>query len=580
MRLQHHSLAPSHRGGRGKFIDSRIPTALLFVLAMVFHRHMAPAQFKTIQGSIGGQYENQNYTYTGTKSSYDRYRQLVSLGVNGYLYNPNVAEFNLQTRFINTNSTISNVGSISKEHDTYFNYYDISADLLRSTRFPFSVLLKRDMTTFDASAESTPSFSNKILTSGHGFRFSPRLNGGSLNLSFNYDGTRSESLNPLIPLNQFNRHMQLGMDMSLSKRTNVGLELIQRDRQDYVSHMNYRTREVQMRGFSQPDDSNHVSVNANFFNEKHLDIVNSNVLWNAQMSGDKNNQLAGQFRWSKNFAFTTYEGQVRDQLDVGFSPEWRGLFILSHSEGRMKGLGTATPLRTTTASAGVTLLKELERYQVNFSSHATYNRFQSYSSYQTLEGIASGAIRTKGFSLGQISLAEQATVRRWFSSFSQTVLQNSVSTTMESNAIPFVFLHTAMTYLLTKDLSDRPFRVNEKNFAFLADATYRWNNGIMVMLTLHYGISRTWSEHFGRSIQTYGASLQLPNILDNLILQGRVARRFDRLLHTHEFTYDADATYNWRAVALSARWVGYAFSSMQRNDVYITLSRPFRFDLE
>ncbi|MBI5470899.1 MAG: hypothetical protein HY961_00995 [Ignavibacteriae bacterium] len=538
------------------------------------------AQFKTIQGSLGGQYENQNYNFIGTTSSYDRYRQLANVGITGYLYNPNVAEFNLQTRFINTNSTISNVGNTSKERNTYLNYYDFSADLLRSTRYPLSVSLKRDVSTIDVSGEFVPSFSNKILTNGHGFRFSPSLKGGSLNLSFNYDGTKSESLNPLIPLNQFNRTMQLGMDMSVSKKTNIGMELIQRDRQDYISQKNYRTREVQFRGFTQPDDSNHVSVSANFLNESQIDMLNSNMLWNSQMAGDMNNQVAGQFRWSKNFAFTTYEGQVRDQLDIGFSPEWRGLFILSHSEGRMKGFGVVTPLRTTTASAGVTHLKELERYQLNFSSHATYNRFQSHSSYQTLEGIASGAIRTKGFSLGQVSLAEQVTVRRWLSVFPQTLLQNSVSTTIESNAIPFVFLHTATSYLLTKDLTDRPFRLNEKNLAFLADATYRWSNGIVVMLTLHYGVNRTWSENFGRSVQNYGVSLQLPNILDNLNLQGRVAKTFDRLLRTHEFTYDADITYSWRAIAVTARWVGYSFYSMRRNDVYITLSRPFRFDLE
>jgi hypothetical protein len=246
----------------------------------------------------------------------------------------------------------------------------------------------------------------------------------------------------------------------------------------------------------------------------------------------------------------------------------------------MRGLGTATPLRTTTASAGVTLLKELEQYQLNFSSHATYNRFQSYGSYQTLEGLASGAIRTRGFSFGQISLAEQVTVRRWLSSFPQTILQNSLSAAIESNAIPCVFLHGNTSYIHTKDLSNNPFRLNDKNAAFLVNATYRWSNGIIVMLTLHYGSNWLWSNTYSRNMQNYGATLQLPNILDNLNFQSRVAKTFDRLLQIHEFTYDVDLTYNWRAIALTARWVGYSFYTMQRNDVYITLSRPFRFDLE
>ncbi|MEK9137859.1 MAG: hypothetical protein AAB393_12110, partial [Bacteroidota bacterium] len=278
---------------------------------LFLHVSLLSAQINSIQGSLGGQYESQNYRYTEAENNISRYRQLANLGISGHLYHNNVAEWNLQTKFINTNSTSTSGSASADQHDMYFTYYDFHADFLRATKVPVSVFLKRDVSSSEVSGESMPTLTNKILTSGYGFRVSPSLNGGSPNVGFTYNNYQSKSLTSLAPLDQVNRNMQLSVEMPVGKKSNAALELVQRNRQDNFSHTDYRTREVRFRGFSQPDDSNQVSLNVNYFNESQLNSLNGNILWNSQMSANLNNQATGQVRWFQASASSSIEGLLR-----------------------------------------------------------------------------------------------------------------------------------------------------------------------------------------------------------------------------------------------------------------------------
>jgi hypothetical protein len=97
---------------------------------------------------------------------------------------------------------------------------------------------------------------------------------------------------------------------------------------------------------------------------------------------------------------------------------------------------------------------------------------------------------------------------------------------------------------------------------------------------MHYGGNWVWATTSTRIVHNYAAIVQIPGLITDMNLQGRIGKTYDQLLRTHEFTYDADLTYNWRAVAVTVRWSGYSFSQWRRNDVFVTITRPFRFDFE
>jgi hypothetical protein len=122
--------------------------------------------------------------------------------------------------------------------------------------------------------------------------------------------------------------------------------------------------------------------------------------------------------------------------------------------------------------------------------------------------------------------------------------------------------------------------IRDRDLSVLLDATHRFSAGITVLLTMHYGGMWTWSRFYNRAMQNIAFVCQLPDLMRNLHVQARLANTYDQILRVNERTYDATVTYNWRAVALNVRFVGYRIANWNRNDVYITITRPFEIDLQ
>ncbi len=540
----------------------------------------AIAQFKSLQGTLGGEYERQRYEYTEAQSNYSTYRQVATLGASGYLYNPSLAEFNVFTRFINSNSLIANRLSSSEQHDIHFNFYDLNAELLKATNFPLSFFARRDISSTTVSGDNIPSFSNRILATSIGTRMSANIGQQLPRITVGYDSYSSKSLNPFLPLEQQQRNAQIGLDMAVSKSTDASIDFIHRNRQDFVTDSRYITREVHARSFSRPTATDQISFNSNYWNENQSHSISGNAVWNAQYENGTNNQVASQMRWFQTQYARGIEGELRDQLDLPLAPQWRGMVIVAHTEGASSSATQQYPVQSTTLTGGTTLLKEFEQYSTNLSSQVTYFSSNSMTSFQSIDGTVSGGVHTKGFSFGQVTVGEQINLRRVYSSNAQTVLQNTLSLTVESNAIPAVFLHGNTSYLYTGTLAETPLPFSERNLNWMLDLTYRWIRGINVLLILHEGSTLIWSGTLNRINHNYAATIYIPDILNNVSVQGRIGKTYDPLFGMNEFNYDAGLAYDWRALTLTIRWVGYGMASVNRNDVYVTLSRPFRYEFE
>jgi len=197
--------------GRISSIRWRSTIAPLVILLTV----VAPArsQLKWVRGMLGGELERQGYFYPATESIFSRYRQIASLELTGFLYNPNLLEFHLQSHIMNTNSLITTLATKAKQHDVYFDLYDFSANILQRTDFPISVYAKRNISTSKLRNGFIPTFSNEIVTQVISFRWSPMVSAKLPRTTLLYDSYHSKGLNPVVPLDQRNQNIQLTFDM-------------------------------------------------------------------------------------------------------------------------------------------------------------------------------------------------------------------------------------------------------------------------------------------------------------------------------------------------------------------------------
>ncbi|MGC8898844.1 MAG: hypothetical protein ACP5ON_11515, partial [Bacteroidota bacterium] len=407
---------------------------LAFFVILLTLAASAGAQLKSARGILGGEFERQGYFYPTTQSVFSRYRQIASFELVGFLYNPNLLEFHLQSRIMNTSSLIATLATKARQHDVCFDLYDFSASLLQRTPFPISVHAKRNLSTIELKNGFIPTFYNEIMTQAMSLRWSPAISPRLPRMTFLYDRYDSKGLNPLAPLDQRNQNIQLTFDMSGRNNSEVSLDLLQRTRQDNVSHVRFVTQEVHFRGFSRPNELHQISTNANFWNENRISSLDAIVFWNSQYAGNLTNQLIGQFRLFNTPFARNIEGELRNQLNIALSAQWRGLLIVSHSEGRSGSPGEYSPIRATAATAGVTYQGEFEHLQTTLMSQGTYRRSQGPVTKQSLESIISGSIRTKGFAVVQVSLGDQLNMRRWWGFASRALLQNVATATVESNA--------------------------------------------------------------------------------------------------------------------------------------------------
>jgi hypothetical protein len=551
--------------------------ALLFIVLTP-----SRAQFKYVHGVLGGEYERFRYNFNDSRSSYSTIREMATFGVGGFLYKPSLAEFSLTTRFINSNSMVTNPVSSTGQHDTYFNYYDATIDFLRNTNIPFSIFARSDATTLDVSGGGgvVPSFSNRVRSSSYGGRLGAKLGGKLPNVNVGYDSYSSQSLNPFVPLDYRNRNLQFGMDMAFGVKTDASVEFVHRTREDIAYRRNTVIQEVHGRSFSRFSPKDQLSVYSNYWNESGIKVLDANAMWNAQYENGSNNQLGVQGRWNNTPFSETVEADLREQLDLSLGNQWRTNAILSHARGNSTNPFGSNPTQSTTIGLGATTQKEYERFAGNFMSQVVYNTSDGFSAYRALEGTLSGGVRSKGFSFGMLSIANQVNLRRWRSVYAQTLMQNNLNLTFESGALPQVFFRGALNYLYTKTIDDPVFAFRERNVTWYGDLTYRWPTRFPMYLILGQRSTWNWSSTFTRIVHGYTASMHFSELMSNLSGRIRVGKTNDPLFGQNEINYEATLDYGWRALRLSLRFVGYSQPSLKRNDIYFTLSRPFRFDFQ
>ncbi len=542
---------------------------------LLFISSRSIGQIKSVQGTIGGEFDKHEYNYPESWNVLTKYRQVLFLGITGNVYHRNVAEFNINTRLMNSNSTIASPGVSSKQHDMYFNFYDVSVNALRHTTTPLFFFIKRDIITNEVTGEEFSTFSNKVLSNAAGARFSFGLNNGSLpRATFSVDHARNESLHPDIPLDQTNRNFQIVLEQGIGTKTNLSLDLIHRTRKDNLTEVNYIAREAHFHGASHFNDANNLSTNVNLLQDGNVSTLIGNSLWNVQVSPLISNQAHGQFTTTQTSAWSNIEGTLNDQIDIAFSSSWRGLVSLSHTEGKSKISGTTIPRRSTTVLNSVTYHGEGEFLLPTLSSFVRYDRLSGLLFQQVVEGQVGGNLSTKGISFVQLSLGDQINLSRFSGNIAQTLIQNSVSAILQSTVIPNLFVNGSGTYSFVDEVDGNALS-RRRDLSYMVNTSYQWSHGVAALLSLNYNMNKLWTHYFTNTIHHVSLSIMVPEFIRNCSMEFRTLRLQDVLRRQPEFTTELLLSYSWRALYLTARWVGYSMSSYRRSDVMITLTRPF-----
>lgn len=554
---------------------------LLILITAILDVNLYP-QFKSISGLIGSEYRKQDYFYSSSNSFFSRFSQLVELQTNGYLYNPNLVEFNLHSQFMNANSSTHNPSSSIKLKENYFGFYDLNIDALRKSNFPVIVFLKNDLNTSSVEAPFGSTISSQVFTNSKGLIISPKLNGAfnsKISLfTFRYNDTRTYAPNPNTPVDQKNRDFQVSFDLPKFLSTRVDVELIHRSRADNIRNVKYLTNEAHLRGAAQASAVDQISFNANYWKESSFSSIMASTFWNSQRFQDMVNQLNCQFRVTNTGMNSIFDGAVNEQLNINLSQSLSGNIITSHQETYSNSLFSKTTFRNSVLSGGINYQGNTEKFLMNITSHVSYQRIQSIFLRQSVEGFLAAGLQTQGFSFGNISLSDQISVRKYLARESFVFFQNTVSSSIESNIAGDLFLRANGNFSFSGTTDSSGYK--DKNFALLTSLVYRSFKVIPFYLALNYGrdwFSTSFQEY---SISRYTATLQLPNLYQNFTVHGRITKTFNVFQNNSEFNYDVIAVYTLRALNFSMRITGYSIAKTKRKDLFFTLSRPFSVNFE
>jgi len=548
---------------------------------MVFSLSHLNAQFKTIHGTLGGEYEQQDYFYSNTNIYNHYYRQLAQLGIDGNLYNNNLGEFNIQTRILNSNGLLYNAGIKSKQHNTFLSYYDITLNLLKKTRFPIFIFLRRDINSIETSSEILSSITNKVLSTAGGFRISSNANGYMRGIlpqtTLSYDQYHSEGINGFL-LEQMNRNIQISFNKEI-KKTNLMLDLMQRDRYDKYIGYNYRAREIRFRSVSQPNEVNQISINSNFFKEAGINQINVNAFWNSKIKPTLNNQFNSQFMSFWTSSSNRIEGSIRDNADLELSPEWRGLFIFSQSVGRSVSQVQRIPIHSTSLTGGFVYRGEFEKFRPTINTQFGYDYNRSFELQRIIHSVLSAGVQSKGFSFSEISLSNQININHSLGILRQTELRNLTTTTIETNAIPALSLRSSAAYGTARNLTGDG-TIRRKDFTYIFNATYRIFYKIDLLLNFNFNYDWFRTYDYTNRIRRYMIEMILPEVINNLSFQGSITKTQNTFWQKSEYAYNASIRYNWRAIIISFKWTSFLLTNLRRNDVFVNISRPFNISLK
>ena len=540
------------------------------------------AQFKSISGSVGGEYRKQDYLYKSGQSLYSKFSQIIELQTDGYIYNPNLVEFNLHSQFMNANSTTYYLSSSAKQKENYFDFYNLNISILRNNNFPVTIFLRNDLNTTSVESPFGPTLSNQVFINSKGLIFSPKLN-GALNskislFTFRYNDTRTYAPNPNTQVDQKNQDFQVSFDLPQFLNTRISVEAIHRRRLDNIKNLKYLSNEAHLRGVINADAVDQISFNANYWKESTLSSFMATAFWNSQRFQDMVNQLNFQFRVSNTGSNSVYDGAVNEQLNINFSQNLSGNIIVSHQETYSNSLSGKTTRRNSVLGGGIIYQGNLEKFLMNLVSNVSFQRSQNPVPANSIQGMFSGGVQTQGFSFGNILLSDQISVRKYFTTKSLILYQNTVSGSIESNFAGNLFFRTSGNYSLNGSMDSSSFL--DKNFTLLTGLTYQSFKLITFYLTLNYGRDWLSNPFLMYSINRYSATLQLPNLFQNFTLQGRVIKTFNVFQNDSEFNYDVIAAYTWRALEFSLRFTGYSVSTMKRRDLFFTVRRAFSVNFD
>lgn len=540
------------------------------------------AQFKSISGSVGGEYRKQDYLYKSGQSLYSKFSQIIELQTDGYIYNPNLVEFNLHSQFMNANSTTYYLSSSAKQKENYFDFYNLNINILRNNNFPIMIFLKNDLNTNSVEQQFTSAISNQVFSNSKGLIFSPKLN-GALNskislFTFRYNDTRIYMPNPNSRLDQKNQDLQLSFDFPQFLNTQIGIEVILRKRSDNIKNIKYLSNEAHLRGIINAGAVDQISFNANNLKENTVNSFMANTFWNSQRFQDMVNQLNFQFRISNTGLSLVYDGIINEQLNINFSQNLSGNIIASHQETYSNSPSDKAAFRNSIFTGGINYQGNLENLLTNIVSNVSFQRSQNKFSTNSIQGMFSAGVQTSGFSFGNISLSDQISVRKYLTTNSLVLYQNTVSYSVESNIASNLFFRTSGNYSFNGSINR--FVFSDKNLSLLSSLTYQSFKLINFNLTLNY--AREWfsNSYLKYSLNRYSATLQLPNLFQNFILQGRVIKTFNVFQKDSEFNYDVIAAYTWRALEFSLRFTGYSVSTLKRRDLFFTVRRAFSVNFD
>lgn len=541
------------------------------------------AQIKNISGSLGAEFRSQNYFYKSSKSIYSKFSQMIDISSAGYVYNENLINFNFSSSLMNANTNSSSQNTDLSLNERLFNFFDINANILQSSNFPLIINVKNNLNTNSVESPFGSIFSNKLITHSKGFMFAPKINvsgRSKINLfTLRYNDIQSESTNPSVPLNQTNQDVQLSFEPPEFLKTQFNLDLNYRKRNDRINNNTYKIYEAYLRGRSQPNPTNQISFNSNVWYENSFQSFFSNIFWNSQSIKNLSNQINGQFRWMKYISSAySMEGAISDQLNVNYSENLSSNFMLSYSEGKSSFQEKQIKNRIVLISSDLRYQKNFDNYLINLSAQGGYNRIQNENIQPSFQGLVSASVNTQGFSFGQITISDQVSFRKIQGNYAQTVVQNSFATSFETNFISNLFLRSSGSYSVNHTTGTIDY--HEKNAMLLGNLTYRWTKGITFFLTLNYGLNYSSNGIYRYSVNKYSVTLQLPNIINNLSVSGRITKTLDPIRLMKEINYDVFATYNWRALAFTFRVVGYNIPALKRNDLFFTVTRPFNIMFE
>jgi hypothetical protein len=544
--------------------------ALLLVLVATPLR----GQIRSLQGVIGGEFEQYDFSQFGSRYINSYFREQAAVSIQGNAYNHNLADFTLQTRIQNTNATLNGGDASSKEHSLFINYYDLSVLLLKKTKLPISFYLRRDIQSTESGGSTPWAFSNRILTTAGGGQLSYSFNNGSLpTVTFGYDRNNSESVTPEYPFSQMNVDYTAGISQTID-RTTLSLNGLVSDRHDRIAGFDQIRREVRVQQSSSFGGADQLVSNGIWEGFGQYDRVYWNSIWNARISPSTINQSTFTSQMLQSPGYSNFDAGLHDQVDVELSTEWRAMAGGSLALGRIVNLGKSKPSSNSTLGGGLTYQVELGWIRPMVNARADFHNRTGDFHYRQVGGSLATTFTTVNLPFAELSIGDQIGMIDTKNSVSYSTVTNIASASASSRAIPDFNLNAFLTYTTSRD-AGHVIDVDRADFRASFNATYQWNYFVRMYLTGGFTSMRVETNFYRQTQNQYSYEILIPELVSNLQVAFKGTRSLDAYRWVNYTTYDATLTYRIRLVMITGRWMRQSYDQYSRDYYAVTLSRPF-----